>query len=106
MPHQQTDNPWKPFHTAPLDEEGSFLVYIPSREEAGRSLEVCHVRKITNGFLRIIGGHFDFDVDKPSHWAPLPPPPPLDPDYIKAREYEERKALRELMHRMAEKNFP
>lgn len=43
----------------PLDKEGCYLVWLSGRTTT--PLETCYVRKVSNGFIRIIGGYFDHD---------------------------------------------
>ncbi len=60
--------PWQPIETAP--EDGEFLVYMP--EERTR-IQSAKFRQN----VKTIGGAFAFDLTKPSHWMPLPPPPAI-----------------------------
>jgi hypothetical protein len=70
----RVEQDWQPWSSAPLEEIGSFLVYIPD-SSSGRVYEVCHVHKIANGFMQIIGGHFHFDAEaEPTLWKPITPP--------------------------------
>lgn len=57
---------WRPIETAP--EEGVFLVYMPDET---MKFQVARWRPN----VKVIGNVFAFDLTKPSHWRPLPPPP-------------------------------
>lgn len=59
---------WQPIETAPKG--GQFLVYLPDEH---RKFQVMY----RNGRMAaVIGGAFAFDMTKPTHWMPLPTPPP------------------------------
>jgi hypothetical protein len=62
---------WQPIETAP--KEGHFLVYLPEEQS-----KVQSARKNANGVF-VIGGHFAFDMSKPTHWMLLPDAPALSP---------------------------
>lgn len=47
---------------------GEWLVYMPDEHTKYKTANVCN--RLTE-----IGGHFDFDLTKPSHYMPLPQPP-------------------------------
>lgn len=59
---------WRPIESAPKD--GAFLVYMP---EEHRKLQVMY--RTEGSKIAVIGGAFAFDLTKPTHWQPLPPPP-------------------------------
>lgn len=59
---------WQPIETAP--EHGQFLVYMP--EEPRRKIQAAE----WHPNVKVIGNHFAFDLTKPTHWMPLPDPPP------------------------------
>jgi hypothetical protein len=64
---------WQPFETRPLDEE--ILVHL---EEPLHNIQVHGAHYVTlhsGGVLGIIGGNFDYDCPKPTHWM-YPPKPP------------------------------
>jgi hypothetical protein len=58
---------WRPIETCPA--EGEFLVYL---EAPMLNTRFHTMTKHPN--LTIIGGHFNYDSPKPTHWAPLTPP--------------------------------
>ena len=58
---------WKPIETAPKD--GQFLVYMPSDSRQPIQVAKWHPK------MKVIGNHFDFDMEPPTHWMPLPEPP-------------------------------
>jgi hypothetical protein len=56
------EDKWQPIETAP---EGEILVYMPE--------ERFKIQAANWGSrVRTIGGVFDFDRTKPTHWQPLP----------------------------------
>lgn len=57
---------WLPIETCP--EDGEFLVYMP---DGSRKIQAA--RWSPN--IKTIGTAFAFDLTKPTHWRPLPPPP-------------------------------
>jgi hypothetical protein len=57
---------WEPIETAP--DEGEFLVWMPNERTKVQS---CRRRRA----MDVIGGCFGFDLTKPTHWMPFPPPP-------------------------------
>lgn len=63
-------NEWQPIETAPT--KGQFLVFIPTSHTP---MQVCCMRKVANGTIKIIGNHNVWDMDEPTHWMPLPGPP-------------------------------
>jgi hypothetical protein len=59
------EDKWQPIETAP---EGEILVYMPE--------ERFKIQAANWGSrVRTIGGVFDFDRTKPTHWQPLPSAP-------------------------------
>lgn len=71
MPDTPQPFEWRPIETQP--DVGEYLVYVPSERT---KMQVCRSGLNANGRpLRVIGGHFSFDVAAPTHWCPLPPPP-------------------------------
>lgn len=68
MTHHSTSHAeWQPISSALRD--GVFLVYMPDEL---RPYQTMYTNK--NG-VAVIGGCFAFDLTKPTHWLPLPPPP-------------------------------
>ena len=68
-PSEGRMNQWNPIETAPKDGT-PFLVFLES--------ELLHSRVHAATFhpnLKTIGGVFDFDAPKATHWMPLPEPP-------------------------------
>lgn len=67
LDHPQAERSvWQPIETIP--EEGTFLVYLPN-EKTKIQTAVWHKN------VKVIGGHFYFDLTKPTHWCELPAPP-------------------------------
>ena len=58
---------WQPIETAPEGE--SLLVYMPTDKR--NPIQVARWGKHT----KVIGNQFAFDMEKPTHWMPLPEPP-------------------------------
>lgn len=61
---------WRPIETAPT--VGEFLVYMPDEIQ---KMQTARFREN----VKVIGGHFAFDLTKPTHWMPLPPAPGAAP---------------------------
>jgi hypothetical protein len=66
---------WQPIESAPKD--GEFFVYAPTvggkrPYSAGNSNVAVMVRRPT---LTLVDAHFQFDMEPPTHWMPLPAPP-------------------------------
>lgn len=59
---------WLPIESAPKD--GTVLVYLESQMLGSRIHTARFHPKVTT-----IGGVFEFDAPKPTHWMPLPEPP-------------------------------
>lgn len=57
---------WLPIESMP--KEGAFLVFTPNERS-----KVQAARR--HGSVFVIGNAFAFDLTKPTHWAPEPPPP-------------------------------
>ena len=66
---------WQPIETAP--EEGVFLVWLAEPQLGSR---VVPMKKRRRPQPTLVGGYFDFDSPKPTHWMPLPPPPQGEDD--------------------------
>jgi hypothetical protein len=60
---------WQPFDTVPRDDT-PVLVYL----EKALLRSHIHMGRFDEK-LGIIGGSFDFDCPKATHWMPLPAPP-------------------------------
>ena len=59
---------WQDISTAP--KKGEFLVWMPDEPEQ-RKMQVMSIFP----YGTIIGGNFDYDLTKPTHWMLLPNPP-------------------------------
>jgi hypothetical protein len=68
---------WQPIETAPKD--GEFLVY-----SSDDGVVAVYPSRSSGMFLPKGGGRDSDDVSRPTHWMPLPPPPPLDQKYQQA----------------------
>lgn len=67
---------WQPIATAPKD-GSSFLAYQPKNDLYPEAMAVCSYSP-RYGSLNIdwVYGHdVEYEVDSPTHWRPLPPPP-------------------------------
>lgn len=61
---------WQPWATAPIhDGEIVLLVAINKGAPQGVVYQTFRRCKISNGFMNIIGGNFDFDEERPFAWA-------------------------------------
>lgn len=67
---------WQDIETAPKDTW--VLVYMPGDDGHMGRIHAARHNTIANGFLWVIGHHFVHDLHPPSHWQPLPAPPPFD----------------------------
>lgn len=64
---------WMPFDSAPLDGT-EVLLYLP-RERTKIQAGHC----LNGGKTWVVSGAFSFDISRPTHWCPLPPPPSQQP---------------------------
>ncbi len=46
----------------PEDREGIYLVWLSPQSLHAEHIQTCSIRKVSNGYMSIIGGLFDFDV--------------------------------------------
>lgn len=60
---------WEPIETAPGHDD--FLVFMPEERAKIKAAEY-------HPNVKVIGGHFAFDLTKPTHWRPYPPFPEVD----------------------------
>lgn len=58
---------WRPIETAPKN--GNGLVYMPTD-----ILQPIQAARFHSN-ITTIGNHFEFDMEPPTHWMPLPPAP-------------------------------
>ena len=63
---------WKPIADLDLEKEGVYMVYAPSDKHGkpytSGNVTIMSVMKISNGYMCVIDGNFDFDTTFPTKY--------------------------------------
>lgn len=61
---------WKPISDLDLEKEGVYMVYAPNdnygKPYTSGNITIMNIQKISNGYIRVIDGKFEFDTTFPT----------------------------------------